>query len=80
MMTVVNVNDPLDAMRVIAKLEAEITSLKRENERLRYKAQQVVDGAGGGDFDKFSGFFDDYVVPHQLIDELADALTEQEPE
>ena len=53
--------------------EAEATALKRENEYLRGKAQAVVDGKTGGGFDKFSGF-DDYIIPYQLVDELADAL------
>lgn len=42
-------------------------------EGVENKAQQVVDRAHGGEFDKFSGY-DDYVIPYQLIDELADAL------
>ena len=57
----------------IAQLEAEIAALKMEKEYLRGKAQAVVDGKTGGGFDKFSGF-DDYIIPYQLVDELADAL------
>lgn len=56
----------------VAKLEAKI-------EGLMNKAQQVVDGAHGGEFDKFSGH-DDYVVPYQLIDELQDVLLTGEKE
>jgi hypothetical protein len=52
---------------------ASYEELADEVARLEEKAQQVVDGTRGGGFDKFSGF-DDYVVPYQLIDELADAL------
>lgn len=52
--------------------------LHKENEALRYKAQQVVDGISGGEFDKFSGF-DDYVVPYRLIDELDTLLTGAKP-
>ena len=58
---------------VIRELKAQLSQLEAENEALRYKAQQVVDGIRGGGFDKFSGY-GDYVVPYQLIDELADAL------
>ncbi len=62
-----------EAAEYVAQLKAEHATLKQENEELRWKAQAVVNGAGGGEFDKFSGF-DDYVISYQLIDELADAL------
>ena len=51
----------------------EVAQLEAENETLRWKAQAVVDGARGGEFDKLSGF-DDYVISYPLVDELADAL------
>ena len=57
----------------VPALRDKIDQLEAENEALRRKAQQVVDRAHGGEFDKFSGY-DDYVVPYQLIDELAEAL------
>ena len=66
-------DDVRDWMWDVQELEFELAALKMEKEYLRGKAQAVVDGKTGGGFDKFSGF-DDYIIPYQLVDELADAL------
>ena len=58
---------------LLEKANTGYEQLEADNAALKRKAQDVVDGATGGGFDKFSGF-DDYVISYQLIDELADAL------